>query len=266
VKVSYLHAAGSATFKDSQTGLTLRYPRRLHFEQLSNSSVTGIEIANHAITAVRALSRRAIDFSFTQGLRGFDNPRSAPTVNLPIRITDADLASGQFTTQVSADGMSFNLMIRTGGSPLRQDVEALKAIVASIHFPPLRVGQFSPNRLYVLGPASKYPLGSVTEIAGGLRLPYYRKLRSGRSYLEHTKDGFWTITWPDSYLHGYKACGPHFDAKRQRFTCPNGAVWDLMGRVIKNPDPSQHPDDPLERTEAAVANGDVLISLQPPPG
>jgi hypothetical protein len=43
-------------------------------------------------------------------------------------------------------------------------------------------------------------------------------------------------------------------------------VWDIKGNVIKNPDPAKHPDDPLERTQAAVADGYVLVPLSPPPG
>ncbi len=273
-KVSYLHAAGAATFRDTSTGLVLRYPRRLHLQQVSFGGVVaveGVEIANYQLkttTPNQPLSDGAVDFLFTQGGGRGALPGSLPVTSetkVPIKLTDADLAAGQYTTNVAADGLTFTLTIRTGGSPSRQDVAALKAIAASIHFPPLRPGQFSPSRLYVLGPASKYPLGSVTEIPAGFRLPYYRKLRSGRFYLEHAADGFWTITWPSNYLHGYKACGPHFDAASRRFTCPSGAVWDIKGKVVKNPDPAKHPDDPLERTQAAVADGYVLVSLEPPP-
>jgi hypothetical protein len=140
-------------------------------------------------------------------------------------------------------------------------------MAGSIRFPRLHIGQFTPGSLYVLGRASKYPVGSVTEIPAGFKLPYYRKLRSGRFYLEHAADGFWALTWPSSgYRRGYRACGPHFDPKSRRFTCPSGAVWDIKGNVIKNPDPAKHPDDPLERTQAAVADGYVLVPLSPPPG
>jgi hypothetical protein len=117
----------------------------------------------------------------------------------------------------------------------------------------------------VLGRASAYPLGSITEIPAGFPLRSYPKLRSGRFYLEHTKYGFWTVNWPSNTLHGYKACGPHYDAKRRRFTCPNGAAWDLQGHVVLNPDPAHDQDDPLERAPAAADRGYVLVSLEPPP-
>jgi len=261
VKVSYLHAAGTATFRDPLIGLTLRYPRRLHVQQVAYGSVIsfeGVVVANYPIDPSagppnRPLSAHAVDLFFTQSAGPF------PLAKLPIRITDADLAPGEYTTHVSAEGLTFTLTIRTGGSPSRQDVEALKTIAASIHFPPLRVGHFAGLNRYVLGRVSSYPLGSVTEV------PANAKLKSGRFYLEHTADGFWTITWPDNYLHGYKACGPHFDSKQHRFTCPSGAVWDVKGRVVKNPDPEKHPDDPLQRTEAGVADGYVLVSLPSQP-
>jgi hypothetical protein len=185
-------------------------------------------------------------------------------VKLPIELTNASFASGAYSAEFSADGIGLTLAIRTGSAPSARDLSALKAIAASIRFPPLRVGHLGPDGAYVLARTSAYPLGSVTEVPAGLPLRYHT-FRSGRFYLEHTKDGFWTITWPDDYLHGYKACGPHYDAARHRFTCPNGAVWDLEGKVVTNPNPKEHPDDPLQREIASVADGYVLVSLPSPP-
>ena len=283
VSVSYVHASGVAAYKHPLLDFTLRYPRRFHVQQVSYGgveSVDGVEVANYPLgqaTAGRPLSRGGVDFTFTSadfeatsvssGPLISRPPTRAPTIRrLPLRITDADLAAGRYQTEVSADGMILTLTIATGSSPSRQDIDALRAMAASIQFPRLRVGEFTPNNLYVLGRSSAYPLGSVTEFPAGFPLPYYKKLRSGRFYLEHTADGYWTITWPSNYLHGYKACGPHFDAATRRFTCPSGAVWDLQGRVVKNPDPRTHVDDPLERTQARVADGYVLVPLSPPPG
>jgi hypothetical protein len=89
------------------------------------------------------------------------------------------------------------------------------------------------------------------------------KLRSGGFYLEHAADGFWAISWPDNTLHGYKACGPHYDATHRRFTCANGAVWDFEGKVVNNSDPARDQDDPLYRSQAEVADGYVLLQLPP---
>lgn len=275
VSVSYLHASGMATYKHPLIQFTLRYPRRFHVLRVSYGGVEivdGVEVANYPLgpaTAGRLLSRGAVDLTFTA--EGFGETRSswppirsphkATVAKLPLRITDAELASGRYQTRVSADGVSLTLSIATGSSPSRQDLDALRAMAASIHFPPLQIGKFTPSRSYVLGRASSYPLGSVTEIAAGIRLPYYRKLQSGRFYLEHAADGFWQITWPGDLLHGYKACGPHWDAAHHRFTCPSGAVWNFEGGVVKNPDPAHDQDDPLSRQQVSVADGDVLVQL-----
>jgi hypothetical protein len=280
VLVSYVHASGIATFKHPEIGFTLDYPRRFHLQQVSYGgavSTEGVEVANYSVgpaTNGRPLSSGAVDFSFTTEDFAFrsssgplpGSPHELKLGKLPLVLTDADLRSGAYRTAVSGDGLTFTLSITTGSSPSHQDLDALRAMAASIHLPRLRIGHFTPAGLYVLGPASKYRPGSVTEVPAGYPLPYYKKLRSGRFYLERTAGGFWTLTWPSTgYIHGYRACGPHFDVAKRRFTCPNGAVWDLQGRVVKNPDPPSHPDDPLERTHAAEADGYVLVSLEPPP-
>jgi hypothetical protein len=272
VRVSYVPRRGSATFYDEDSGLTLRYPRRLHVQRVREGAfdtMWGVAVANYPIDpsapSSQPLSAGAVDLLFNQvAIFLPERRRTATVTKLPIRISDAQLARGRYTAQVSVYGMSFVLSIRTGTSPSRRDVDALRAIVASIHFPPLRIGHLAPNNLYVLGRASSYPVGAVTEVPSGLPLPSTRKLRSGRFYLEHAADGFWTLSWPKGLEHGYRSCGPQYEANRRRFTCPTGAVWDFEGEVIRNPNPRRYADDPLARTRAVVADGDVLVSLPPP--
>jgi hypothetical protein len=268
VKVSYLPQAGTATYTDPFLGVTLRYPRRLHLQHVSYGSalsVEGVEIANYRIDRTAPnpeLPPRGIDLLLTQGAP--EGP-FLPQRGLPLRITAASLAAGIYSTTFTADGQEFTLTIHTRSTPSRDDLDALVAIVASIRLPPLRIGQFTPTNQYVLGRTSAFPVGSVTEVAAGLKLPGRRGVRSGRFDLEHAADGFWQITWPDNLLHGYKSCGPHYDAKRREFTCPSGAVWDFKGNVVNNPDPARDQDDPLERTAVSVADGYVMLSLPPPP-
>jgi hypothetical protein len=50
-----------------------------------------------------------------------------------------------------------------------------------------------------------------------------------------------------------------------QFTCPSGAVWDLKGRVVRNPHPAHDQDDPLDRSQVNVADGYVLVSLPSQP-
>jgi SurA-like protein len=115
VRVSYIPRAGTATYKDRLLGYTLRYPRRLHIQHVSYGdlmSVEGVEVANYPIDASassRPLSTRAVDLFFTQASNRLPGPAVVTGARLPIRISDADLASGRYTTQVSADGTSFRL-------------------------------------------------------------------------------------------------------------------------------------------------------------
>jgi hypothetical protein len=270
VKVSYLRQTGTAAYTDPLLGVTLRYPRRLHLQDVAYGSLTtveGVEISNYEIDPTMPnpeLPPGGIKLLLTQGAP--EGPYRPPSRRgLPLRITSASLAAGIFMTTFTADGQEFTLSIQTRSTPSKRDMDALIAIVASIHFPPLRIGQFTPTGQYVLGRASAYPLGSVAEVPARVALQYQPTRRSGRFYLEHAKDGFWQITWPDDLLHGYKACGPHYDAGRREFTCPGGAVWDFKGNVVNNPDPAHDQDDPLQRTSVNVADGYVLLSLPRPP-
>jgi hypothetical protein len=268
VKVSYLHLRGSATFKDARFGYALRYPRRLHFRRLDS----GIEIANYPLARVpedRPLSAGALDLFFIQGVRrGWSTPPPRPPPardsRFPIRIPDSALVSGSYDRAVWAHALQFSLTIRVGSALSAQDRAAIRAIAASIRFAPLRAGSVTPSGYYVLARASRYPVGSVTQVEAGIPLPREgrgtRVHFSDRFYLEHTADGFRTITWPHDSARGYKGCGVRFEPSRRRFTCRNGAVWNLDGQVVRNPDPARFADDPLYRESAPL-----LRRLRPRP-
>jgi hypothetical protein len=269
VKVSYLHVHGSATFKDQRFGFTLRYPRRLRLQRLDD----GVEIANSPLARVpegRPLSAGAIDLIFNRdeggpGPPGFSLPPAHDT-RFPLRIPDAALTSAAYNTAVWADGLKFFLTIRAGSGPSARDRAAIRGIVASIQFPPHRAASFTPGGYYVLDRASRYPVGSVTQVAAGIPLPSERRgsrmRHSDRFYLEHTADGFWAITWPYDFPRGYKECGVRFEPTPRQFGCRNGAVWDLDGQVVRNPDPARFPDDGLHRESAPVSyDGFVLVQL-----
>jgi hypothetical protein len=273
VKVSYLHLAGSATFKERRFGFTLRYPRRLHLERLdygSRVTTEGVEIANYPLAPVpegRPLSRAAIDFTFAESEGGLaPSPPPAHDTKFPLRMPDSALTSGSYSTTVAAGATKLWLTIRVGSAPSAQDLAAIRAIVASIRFPELRAGSFTPSGYYVLERASRYPVGSVTRVAAGIPLPSEGPgsgvLRSERFYLEHAAEGFRTITWPNNLSRGYKECGVRFEPSRRQFTCGNGAVWDLDGQVVRNPDPARFADDALYRESAPVSyDGFVLVHL-----
>lgn len=267
VKVSYLHLHGSATFKDPRFGFALGYSRRLHLRRLDD----GVEIANYPLARVpqgRSLSAGAIDLIFTPRGEGPGPPPSPPPpldTRFPIRIPDSALTSGRYDREVWAHALQFFLTIDAGSAPSAQDRAAIRAIVGSIRFPKLRAGSFTPSGYYVLARASRYPMGSVTQVAAGIPLPSEGEARvrhSDRFYLEHTGGRFWTITWPYNFPRGYKECGVRFEPSRGQFRCRNGAVWDREGQVVRNPDPARFPDDALYREPAPVSyDGFVLVHL-----
>jgi hypothetical protein len=142
----------------------------------------------------------------------------------------------------------------TGPAVSSADLAALKAIIASIRFPALRDHTFTPSGYYVLGRASRFALGFVKRYPGvdhgGRRLPFF---------FVHSRDGFFEVRAPEGYAHDY-ACDIRFDRAARKFQCPNGAVWNLTGRVLVNPDPSRYMDEPLQRAVAPVSfDGHVLV-------
>ncbi len=276
VMVSYLPGRGSTRLVDSNFGVTLNHPRRLHVLRVDKigQGAESIEIANFALSALstgRTLPPNGIDVSLLVpygGTGAFKGPNPHDSI-FPLSLARYRPLVGKSTMfGVQADGASYTVTIREGARPSTADQAAVQEIITSIRFQPARPGTFT-NGYYVLGPAARYPLGSVAQVAAGIELPWSRPghvQRSGRFYLEHTRAGFSIVTWPNNDPRGYKACGPRFDPSRRRFTCPNGAVWDLQGRVVRNPDPAVHPDDQLQLSGAVVSfDGYVLVQLPPAP-
>jgi hypothetical protein len=267
VPLSYLDAKGLASFTDRNFDWTLRYPRRLHVRRIHNccfTMVSGVEIANfslHGYAPNRPVAPGAVDFTFTQasgGLGVVPRQPSAHDSTFPLSLDEFSASGETRILDVQAGGIQFGATVRMGGAVSAADLAALKAVIASIRFPALRIHTFTPGGYYVLGPAASFRLGSVTRVAGVRR----GTQRVSPSFLVHTRDGLWEVTPSNnvSLAHGYKSCGVRFDAARRRFFCSNGAVWDLAGDVIVNPNPKLHPDDPLQRQTAPVSyDGHVLV-------
>lgn len=269
VSVSYLRGSGTATYRDSQFGWTLRYPHRFHLRPISGGSVTpvdGLEIANYSLsvsTTARELAPGGVEFSLIQIGRGPSPLPPGPNrATFPFSTREFRLEHGSFSLSIPAEGVTFQASLRKGSKPSEHDVAAIRATVSSLRFPALQVGHFAPSGFYVLGRPSAYPLGSVTPIGGGPGLLGSPR-KSAPFDLVHTGDGFWKIDWPSYYAHPYTSCGVRFDPRRRQFRCRNGAIWDLEGNVVRNPDPTRYHDQPLSRTPVTVSyDGYVVVLLR----
>ncbi len=60
------------------------------------------------------------------------------------------------------DGLQFEAAVWIGWEASTASTQAIWAAVRSVRFPPLRTGTIWQNRFYVLGPAKRYRVDSVT--------------------------------------------------------------------------------------------------------
>jgi hypothetical protein len=141
------------------------------------------------------------------------------------------------------DGFTFFAAIWFGPRSRRAERQAIWSAVSSLHFPRLREGTVWEKSWYVLGPASRYPTGSVTLFprsafprrqrflfrrSGGFYLVHDTRRVSrvqGRVYgLEHT---FETPVPPNS------RCRVKFDRSDSQFFCSRTHLrWDETGQAI----------------------------------
>jgi hypothetical protein len=70
----------------------------------------------------------------------------------------------------------------------------------------------------------------------------------------------YTISWASTLPESYKQCSVRFDPRRFEFYCPNGARWNRFGHVLRNPDPKEYKNDPLDAALAVIGyDGHVLV-------
>lgn len=139
------------------------------------------------------------------------------------------------------DGIKFDATVWIGPRASGADVRGAWAAVRSLRFPALRTGAIWPGtgwhtgEYYVLGPATRYPVGSVTAIPG-TSLPEGLGQRSG-VYLIHAPRGFYGLAirfWGGPSIH----CLTAFDPRSRQFFCPGKSWrWDILGLPVGVPRP-----------------------------
>lgn len=165
---------------------------------------------------------------------------------------------------LSGDGIGLVAAVWIGPRASRAAQQAAWGVVRSLRFPRLREGTFWHGTYYVLGPASRYPPGSVTLIPRS-SLPGSRavsaKVREG-FYLIHAPRAFYVIPrLAQKPTSPYTTCTMAFNKKAFQFYCPGTRLrWDRIGQPI-GPNGGSGPGWNLELIPATMAqDGHILYS------
>jgi hypothetical protein len=137
---------------------------------------------------------------------------------------------------LSGDGFGFAAAVWIGLDASRADRQAAWAVVRSLRFPRLREGTFWQGMYYVLAPASRYPVGSVTTLPAS-------SLPGSRAVAAHVPHGIYLIHAPRAFyvIHRqfqqpakpFTKCTLAFDRKAFQFYCPGtGLRWNRVGQPI----------------------------------
>lgn len=170
------------------------------------------------------------------------------------------------------DGISFNVTVWIGPRASRAEQQAAWAVVRSLRFPALREGTIYPaprarsiyeDTYYVLGPASRYPVGSVTAFPAA-SLPGSRAIASdvpGGFYLIHAPRAFYVIHRRfQEPTQPYLKCTLAFDPRAFQFYCPGTDLrWNRVGQPL-----GAHPPPGLDwslllRPTTVAQDGHVLF-------
>jgi hypothetical protein len=153
------------------------------------------------------------------------------------------------------DGLQFEAAVWVGWRASMASTRAIWAAVRSVRFPPLRTRTIWQNRFYVLGPAKRYRVDSVTLFPSN-SLPRGALSRAG-FYLVHSPSEFYVVQLQVLVAGSHMLYLVRYDARRRQFFSPGtGLRWDPIGSPI---DPAATPA--LQITPATVSqDGHVLYA------
>jgi hypothetical protein len=166
--------------------------------------------------------------------------------------------------ELSGDGFGLIAAVWIGPRASHADRQAAWAVVRSLRFPRLREGTFWRGTYYVLGPASRYPTGSVTTIPRS-------SLPGSRAVSAKVPEGFYLIHAPRAFYviprlaqkptAPYTTCTLAFNKKAFQFYCPGTRLrWNRIGRPI-GANAKSGPGWSLELVPATAAqDGHILFS------
>jgi hypothetical protein len=128
-----------------------------------------------------------------------------------------------------ANGIGFSAAMWFGPEASAPSRDAIRSILASLRFPPLRTDTIWQNRFYVLG--SVYGLGPVRRIPAS-RIPSTDRLGKPHSFfLVNAPRGFYQVQ-AIAFPHGER-CRVRFDPRTSRFLCREQHVaWNRLGAPL----------------------------------
>jgi hypothetical protein len=232
------------TYRDSRFDWTFRYPIRMqtgHFEGGGEFEVDGQWVANFSagitgtccpspnMSRFRNFPPDGVAFMLWFGQRLPVRPLqdSQLPLSLSMFAPSQPYVGGAephpLYLSFAADGTYFSAAVWFGPRASSVDRSAIADVIASIRFPSLRPGTWADGR-WVIGPASPYPVGSIT----GFIVPGLQGLPSVAYYLAHAPSGFAVV--PQQYVHGTTKCGVVVLAGS--FACQEPSLrWDLTGHL-----------------------------------
>jgi hypothetical protein len=182
----------------------------------------------------------------------------------PLRLADLPLTPLQAAlvarANVTANGLAFTVRAFIGDGTSRDDRRALARMVQSLRFARLRPGTISDSAFYVLGPTRKFQARTVTFFSREKQPPSDILWRED-FFLVHAPRGFYAVGFKANYVGGFPDCDLAFNAARFQFTCPNGARWDRIGRVLAPPRGRNYRSTPLAiYSTRTTHDGKVIVS------
>ena len=271
-------------YTDSRFGWTIRIPAGWHVHHITGAfrwSLDGVRIASFTPN----LSHRTGGEPEMGWLRRFPasgvaaqiwylgSPGPAPTrsASFPLRISTfhrvrpyvGGAEPAPHYRSFAADGYGFTAAVWAGPDASQAGKRAIWNVIRSLRFPRLRQGTIFNNSVYVLGPATNYPNGSVT-IFPATSLPLIRYPRFTRGfYLVHGSRGLYVVDrmFISPNRPPKVTCTVAFDRVASRFYCPGSKLrWNLTGReLVPHPGP-RYGWDLSPRTAVVSTDGHVLVS------
>lgn len=271
------------SYKDPKFGWTIRYPRGLlveHFTAQFRWPLDGVRITNFTPHLEHRTGQEPemgwLDRFPTTGVAAqiwyLGGPGRTPARGdgLPLRRSSFLRAPPYFRGEpapdyhpFAADGYGFSAAVWVGPDASQADKAAIWNVIRSLRFPRLRQGTIFNNSVYVLGPATNYPNGSVT-IFRATSLPLIRYPRFTRGfYLVHGSRGAYVIDrlFISPNRSPKVTCTVAFDRVASRFYCPGSKLrWNLTGReLVPHPRP-RYGWDLSARAAVVSTDGHVLVS------
>jgi len=242
------------TYADPRFGWTLRVPRGLLVREFTSGGFfesSGLMVSNFPTTphggngtpdmsGLRDFPATGVAVQIWFGQR---LPVPPPPGNDPLPLDPRSFreirpyVGGREPTPLyvtfAEDGFYFSAAMWFGPDASVEDRMAIETVLRSLEFPQLREGTIWQNRYYVLGPADRYAVGSVTRIDAS-SLPQDRESFSEPPesfFLLHAPGGFYVVRGVDS--SSGSDCQVRFDVTAFEFECPApGQRWDREGRAI----------------------------------